>query len=371
VASEFISDNTTQAKKRGKTIDDSVNVVINGKSFSGWKTVSITKSIESVANSFSLSLHDKFEGLRQSWPIRSDIPLNISIGKERVLTGVIEQTEPSFSVGSRSFSVAGRSNAGDLVDCSHTGESEFNNVFLDKLAEELVGPFGIKVFLSVEPKKIDKFAVKPGEKVFEALDRAARLQGFFWVSTRGGNIRLTRAARARAFSSLQEGVNLIGGNGTFNSAKRHSEYVVRGQASGVSGITGISGAQVEGTAKDSGVSRHRPLIVLAEGAVDTDKAKTRAQWEASNRLAMASRMSVSVQGWRQENGELWGVNQLTRLKSRTLGVDQDVLIVGLTHKKAISGGTSTDLTLVDSRSYDPKPNFKKEDDLLSQLGVNI
>ena len=148
----------------------------------------------------------------------------------------------------------------------------YKNISIVKLAEELVKPFGLRVLTSVIDSPIDKFAVKPGEFVFEALDRAARLQGFLFVSTRGGNIRLTKAAtseaRFRAFSSLEQGVNLIGGRATFDDSKRHNTYKVIGQAAGKDDFFGAEVAQPKGTATDAGVSRHRPLTIIAEGSVD-------------------------------------------------------------------------------------------------------
>jgi len=369
VGSDIVAPMTPPLQK-GKVIPNAVSVLLEGQSFHGWKTVSISKSLESVCNEFSILLDDKFDGLNTAWPLKPDTNIRIGIGTERVFTGRIEVVDPSFDAEGRSFTIAGRSNAGDIVDCSHEGPTEYKNISLAKLAEEMVKPFGLKVFLSVVPKLIEKFAVKPGETVFEAIDRAARLQGFFWIATRGGNIRLTRAARARSFSTLEQDVNVLAAGAVYNSSKRYSKYIVKGQSEGLEDFFGKNASQPEGIARDNGVKRNRPLIIIAESTIDGAKAKTRAEWESSTRLAQMARVRVTTDSWRQADGSLWGLNQLIKVKSSYLGLDQDMLSVGITHNKSNGGGTTTDLVLVDPQAYDPKPvvNEKELDDLFANLG---
>lgn len=356
---------------KGRAIPNAVSVLIDGQAFYGWKTVSISKHLESICNEFSIVLDDKFEGLDTQWPLKPDIPIQISIGTERVFTGNIETAEPEFGPTARSFTIGGRSGAGDIVDCSHEGVAEFKNIRVDKLAEELCKPFGIKIFLSVTPTElIPKFSVKPGETVFEAIDRAARLQGFFWIATRGGNIRLTRAARLRSFSKLQQDVNMLAGSAIYDGTQRFSQYTVKGQAAGTEDFFGNNAAQPEGKASDNGSKRYRPITLIAEGDVDNAKAKTRAEWEASSRLAKMARIKVKVDSWAQEDGSLWGLNQVVRVISPFLGLDQDLLTAMVRHTKSSNGGTTTDLTLVDKNAYNPAPvvNTKQADDIFANLG---
>ena len=359
--------------QKGKRISDAVSILADGKSFDGWKSTSIQKSIESIANSFSMDVHDKFGELKEKWPLVPGTEIKISIGDEPVFEGSIEVVEPSYQAGSRSFIFSGRSKAGDIVDSSHIGPSEFKNISLDKLAQELVAPFGIKVLGSVEPKIIEKFAVKPNETVFEAIDRAARAQGFFFVSTRAGNIRLTRAGRLPSFSKLSEDINIKAASGRYDDSKRHSEYFVKGQTVGLPEFFGDKAAQPKGEAKDLGVTRFRPLTILAESNVDGNSAKIRAQWEASNRLAKAIRVTIGVQSWRQEDGSLWGINQITHVKSPTLGLNREMLISAVTLKKGNTGGTETEMTLLDPQAYTLAPNLnkKKGSDIMAALGANF
>lgn len=358
---------------KGKPIEDAVTVVIGSQSFDGWERVSITKNLESIANAFSIDLFDRFEEQKAAWPIRPGLSVKVNIGRERVITGRIEQIAPEYNDERRGYTITGRSNPGDLVDCNHEGPYEYKNISLDKLAEELVRPFGLKVFLSVEPGMIAKFSVKPDETVFEALDRAARLQGFFFVSTREGNVRLTRAARARAFSSIQQGFNILSAGAVYDDSKRHNKYTVKGQTSGLDEFFGENVSQAQGQAFDRAVTRHRPLIMTAEGSADSAVAKTRAEWEASSRLAQSTRVSVTVQGWRQGDGSLWGINQIVHTKSGFLGINRDMLISSVEHSTSSEDGEATTMELIDPNSYNPEPekNKKKKDDIFSSLGAEF
>lgn len=358
---------------KGKAIKDATTVFVGGQAFDGWENVSITKNLESIANEFSISLFDKFEGLKQNWPLKPGVSIKINIGNERVITGNIETLDPSFSDESRSYIISGRSRSGDLVDCMHLGPYEYKNISLTKLAQELVSPFGLKVFESVTPGVIDKFAVKPNETVFEALDRAARAQGFFFVSTRGGNIRLTRAGRARSFSSLEQDINILSASASYNDSKRHDIYFVKGQTSGLDTYFGSKASQAEGFAKDLGITRHRPLVLISESNVDSTKATTRAEWEASSRLADAIKITATVQGWTQDDGSLWGINQITPFTSSFLGLSRDMLITSVEHNDGAKEGKTSTLTLTDPQAYslEPQVNKKKTDDFFASLGAEF
>jgi prophage tail gpP-like protein len=366
VANEFIP------RSQGKILPDAVTLSLqSGRVFEGWENMRIEKSIETIANAFSFSYDDRFAATNSDWPIRPGERVKINVGQERILTGYIDKMDISFSAGNRRISVAGRSLAGDIVDSSHSGPFEYKNIGLKEFAEELVQDYGLQVFLSVEPNILDKFSVKPAESVFQAIARAARLQGFFWVSTRNGNIRLTEAGRGRAKTELHQDINILSGSASFDEAQRFSNYKVVGQKFGQDTYAGINVSQPEGFAQDNGIDRFRPLIVIAEGSVDTEKATDRAQWEASSRAASGLSINVTVQGWRQQEGTLWDINQIVRLRSKFLGMDRDFLITSVSQSKDNSGGTKTSLSLVRKDSYLKKPIFDKEDDPKFGLGPNI
>lgn len=356
-------------QERGKTLNEAVTIFLNGKTaFHGWKNVTINKNLDDLVNTFSLGVSSKFSKENGRWPIQKGMTVKINIDEETVIKGHIETIDASTSPQQSSLDFGGRSKAGDLVDCTVEPPYEYKDIEFEALVKELLKGYGIDVFLSVIPKKIDKFGTKPGETVFTALDRLARKQGFLWVSTAEGNIRLTRASRARAFSEIEEGVNMKSGKLHIDETMRHSFYKVIGQSNATDEYNSKNASQPSGSAEDKGIKRFRPLTLIGEGTFDVEKATTRAQWEASVRAAKAYTVSVRVVGWRQANGILWGVNQLVRVRSKRLGVDSELLAASITHIDNDTTGPVTDLNLIRPDAYTPSPVKEEVDDLSAILG---
>jgi prophage tail gpP-like protein len=94
--------------------------------------------------------------------------------------------------------------------------------------------------------------------------------------------------------------------------------------------------------------------------------KKRAQWEATVRAARAVSVQVTVQGWRQGNGELWPVNALVNVDLPWLRLSGDMLISELTHTLDESG-TRTQLTLRRPDAFIPQPATPADADPLALL----
>jgi len=170
---------------------------------------------------------------------------------------------------------------------------------------------------------------------------------------------LTRAARQRAFSDIEENVNMEAGSIINDESLRFARYTVKGQTAGTDLFTGKRASVSAGTAIDEGIRSARKLTIIAEGNADNDIAKKRAEWEASVRLAKSIVISVTVQNWQQENGILWGLNQLTRVKSETLGIDGDFLSTSIEHVRSDEEGTITRIGLTRQDAYGAEPIIEK------------
>lgn len=356
-----MSENRFRPTKRSEIIPQSVQIFLEDstKVFTGWENLRIRKSLTSLSQSFSFSLPQKY--LDQNFVLSEGTKVSVFVNDERVITGRIDRVELSVGPGSRGAQISGRTLNADLVDCSATGPSEYQNIHILDFARELVSPFGLKVFNSLEDAGvIQKIGVRPGDTVFQVLDKAARMQGGFWISTRAGNIRLTRAGRGRSVSAIHEKVNMKSGSAVIDGSQRYSRYTVKGQQPATDGYPGVVSSTAEGTAKDLGVSRFRPLIMVAESTASTEEAKKRASWEASRRLAEATQISVTVQGWLQEDGTIWGINQITPVRSQSLGVDGDLLSVEVEHVRDFGSGTITNISFTRKDAFTPNPAIPKK-----------
>jgi prophage tail gpP-like protein len=100
------------------------------------------------------------------------------------------------------------------------------------------------------------------------------------------------------------------------------------------------------------VQRYRPLIVIAEERGPHASYKQRAEWERNVRRGRSNRATITVQGWRNAAGQLWQPNTMVHLKSAWLGVDTDLLVVGVAFSLDGQSGTRTELRLSERCAFD-------------------
>jgi prophage tail gpP-like protein len=111
--------------------------------------------------------------------------------------------------------------------------------------------------------------------------------------------------------------------------------------------------EIEGTAKDPGVTRYRPKVIIAEAESDDSTAANRADWEMRRRAAKATKATITLTGWRQRDGSLWVPNLMVNTRSPYLAVDRDLIIseVEFTYGET---GEQTKLTLTLPDAFLPK-----------------
>ncbi len=336
-----------------------VSLVINGTEFVGWESVSVTRALSAVSGSFSLELTDRWEQGSDPVPVFPEQSCQLLLDGEPVITGFVDDVEPSFSSGSRSMRVSGRDRTKDLVDCSvmHS-PGELRGQDLAGIARALCKPFSIEVVtIGSVGRAFDVFKFEPGETAFEALDRACRQRGVLARSDARGRLVLGEVGQGRA-DALIEGRNLLSGSAPRDGRERFSKYVVVGQCQGSDTVSGVAACGVRAEATDAAVSRYRPLQIIAETQATPDSARERAGWEANVRAAKSSTVNAVVQGWRMEDGRLWTVGDLARVESPSLWVDRDLVITSVRFSLGASG-TTTVLELCRQDAFARKPGADK------------
>lgn len=356
---------------------------VNGRRYSGWESMRVTLSIESLAGSFSFEVSDRWGGQDDPLPIIEEDECEVEIGGKTLITGFVDAPRISVSGSRRSLSFSGKDRAAAIVECSAVlkggsaiakpveKESEafdptkhgkdsakyvFTHIDVVDFARQIARPFGIPV--SVQPglafTPVPKIVISPGDKGWDALKRVAETAGVLVVSDGTGGVRITRAGTARA-TQLTEGFNILTGSVERDATSRYRTYVVSTQMPGTDEASGEA-TQVQASATDQDVRRaSRILMILPDKGYSTADARKRADWEARNRAARAMTVTIGVQGWRQPNGELWPLNALTRVKApRSLRVDGDMLISQVDYS-IDGGGQVTQLRLVRPDAFEPEP----------------
>jgi len=335
------------------TKDGIAELKVGGSYFGGWTALSVGRSIEQVAGTFSLDVTDRWAGQAAARPIMPGAACELFLDGERVIYGYTDDAEPEFDSLNHALHVAGRDRTGDLVDCSAIHKSgQWRGARLDTIARDLLAPFGIGLVVETDVgEAFPSFNVQEGETVFECLERGARMRAVLLVSDTSGNLVITRAGAALIPVTLEEGVNILAGRGTFSWKDRYSRIVVKGQAHATDDFYSTQAAGPSSAVTDAAIDRYRPLVVLAEEHGSGNTLANRATWERNVRAGRGNRGAITVQGWRRPDGLLWQPNTLVSVKSPSLYLDAPMLIVGCTWRLD-EQGTRTDLTIARREAFE-------------------
>jgi len=332
-------------------------IIIEGKRFTGWKGVSLTRSMENMSPSWSVILTDVWE--ENIWDLFPGREVVIKDGPDTMMKGFIDFVKPSVASSAHELKIGGRGMTGDLVDCSiPTEPSKWTNLKTIALLRALAEPFGVRVIDDVGGLgSVKSFETKTGEKVHEAIRRICDMGGLLPMENRSGELVITKSRALEASDSLGYGVNIETAGASYDHSNRFSSYIVRGQKSGGGSRWGGGSApstQVRGESADAGVSRFRPLIFKADRQATTEFAERRASWEANVRAARSEKITVRVNDWRQSEGQLWDANMLVKVNIPPLRV-QGVLLITAIDYGYDNNGTKVTLTMMREDAFEPKP----------------
>lgn len=319
---------------------------VGGMAYEGWTRVGVGYSAKHAVRSFGCSLTENVVApFGALWNLFPGSPCTITSNGELIVTGNIESMSPSFSDRDHKVEVSGRSKGGDSVDSSAVHpKGEFKNKTIHQIAQELDRQ-GVGFSTDVQGlEQIPIFRLNLGESVHSAIERIARKQGLLLVGQPDGSIKIQKGGTKSVHAPLIEGVNILGASAQFGDAARHSSYTVKGQRA-LGGLNKGS-IRVEGSAKDTGVSRHRPKVLTSEtDTKDGASARKRAKNHANRAIGESIKATVKCQGWRCSKGILWQPNTLITVHSPMLKLNMDMLIESVSLTQDSSGSFSS-LSLV-------------------------
>lgn len=339
-------------------------LVIGGDEYAGWTSLIVSRGIERAAASFRIELTERWPGRQEDWRILPGDACELYMGDDLVVTGHVEQFRPTFEAEDHFVRVGGRSKTGDLIDSSAVVRSgQFKGYDLQQIAEALAEPFGIEVEAEVDVgEPFDDVQVQQGESVFDLIERLCRMRALLATDTPDGALRLTQAGEGRAEGALIQGDNILRAAGDLDWSRRHSHYIVKGQAAGNDQRAGEAAAQPVAEQRDPAIERHRPLIIVAESGIDDADAEKRARWEAKRRAGRAVRANIEVQGWRQTpGGRLWTPNEMVSVDAPWLGLSREMLVTEVVFQLS-EIGTVTTLQLGLPDAFKPEPVTEDADD---------
>ncbi len=314
-------------------MSNTVTLRTDGRLFTGWTSVSVTRSIESVAGYFELGVNvppgTDLSGLAPGKAFTLEIDGQI------VCTGYIDSRRRQMTADSMKITIAGRDKTADLIDCAavYSG-GQWKNRTLEQIARDLCAPYGVTVRWELSDKESSAafpgFTLDHSETVYEALVRASRARGVLMTSNAAGELVFSRAA-STATDELVLGENLLTLDFEEDFRDRFSEYTVKGyaRANGAEGddIDAKSIVSRKGTATDSDVPRYRPMIIIADSKITAKDAQARALREQRRRLAKSITFEAEIDGWTHRDGQLWMPNLLVTIDASKYAIKTTELLV--------------------------------------------
>lgn len=349
---------------------DDLELLVNGRRYSGWTSIGVTRAVDASAGAFTVTLTERWESRQgdaaqiEPWPILPGDKCEVRLGGVPMVVGYVDIFRPGYSATDHTINIQGRDRTSDLIDCSavHTPD-EWRNLDLLAFARILAKPFGVNVSAEVDVgKPFPVCKLQQGETAFEAIERHARQRKVLLMPDGAGGLLITRAGNRKAMVSLVQGENILAASGSIDHSQRFSSYLVKGQASYSAESDGEGEAHIEGAVKDSGVARYRPMLTIAEAGGSTADALERATWEANSRIGKSATATIDVQGWRQRpGGPLWEPGLLVSVRSPWLRMNGVMIIRQVTYERGDSGTTSK-LEIVSPQAFAPEPPGKKKGD---------
>lgn len=310
----------------------------------GWKSVSIKRSLEQLANTFQLSVTDA--GIKRigKHPLKLGASCKVMIDNVPVLNGFVEEVNPSFSADSHTITVSGRDLTGDLVDCSAIiPNQELHNADLAAAAAALCKDYQVGIDCPDPGAPFEKFVVNDGETIFSVLESHARQRGLLLYTLGDAVLHICKPEPLPIKAELIEGENILNASARHSTKQRFNHYLVKSQKSG------STGESSEYT--DPAVRAPRTRIIRAEKPEGRADCANRAAFEAKLRAAQGRRATITVQGWEWTPGKLWDLRHTLPVKSDRLGINEALMVVSVDFGLDDSGGSVTTLELVPPEVY--------------------
>nr|WP_239653394.1 contractile injection system protein, VgrG/Pvc8 family [Salmonella enterica] len=312
---------------------NNVELKVDGKIFSGWTSVTVNRSIETMAGYFALGVNVQTSTDLSS--LAPGKPFTLSIDGQTVITGYTDGRRRQMGADSMKITIAGRDKTADLIDCAAIYKGgQWKKRTLEQIARDLCQPYGVVVRWELTDAEsaapFTSFTLDHSETVYEALGRAARARGVLITSNAAGDLVFTRADESHS-DRLVLGENLLSVDFDEDYRDRFSEYTVKGhgRSNGKVGDTvdARTIASQKGTATDSAITRYRPMIILADSKIDAQSATARALREQRRRLAKSVTFEAQLDGWTRSNGQIWMPNILAEIDASKFAIQTGPLLV--------------------------------------------
>ncbi len=355
-----------------------MKIEVDGIQYFGWTEASANIRLDTLSNEFNFKATSQ-EG--KPLPFKGGESCSIYVSDEKILTGSIEIVNIDGDSNSHTITVAGRDKTGDLLDSKIGSISDIRPVSsLKTIIEGLIKHLGndIEVTENYTPelfrKSEDLAAPEPGQPAWDFIENLARKRQVLLSSDGDGNVLIARAQSEEIEVTLQNKINddannVLSYSVSYDRTGRYNVYRISSQLNPVAIVYAgrvANSAIVSQNAQqlDPDIRPGRQFVIVAENAGSNPL--DRAKWEANVRKARGKVYGATMDGFRNETGELWQVNKLVQVVDEFVDINSRMLINSVNFSADISGGRNTTLSLVEKNAY----SLTLEEPSTDKVGVN-
>lgn len=341
--------------------NDTIQLAIGGRSHATWDGWSVDSDLLTPADAFELELYSR-DPAQLPEVLSEGAPCTLSLGKDRVLTGQIDEFELDVSRAGSSIRINGRDLAATLVDCSAPFVA-MRNASLDEIIDQVVKPLGVtRVEIRAARKQPSRrVQIEPGQSAWEALLQVAEANGLWpWIEPDG---RLVVGGPDYAAAPVATLILRRDGQGNNverlslrrSIAGRFSQVTVLGQHGQFDGDTYDTGrSHLESIVRDEALARRgifRPQVIIDSSAESQDMATTRARKLLADSRLEGTEIRAVVKGHRAGNGAVWAPGQRIIVRSEPHGLDATFFLMGRTLRLTRRDGAITELRLREDKLW--------------------
>ncbi|MDR2104639.1 MAG: hypothetical protein LBP51_02680 [Deferribacteraceae bacterium] len=265
------------------------------------------------------------------------------VGK-KAASGRIERVVRKYDKRSRGYAVYGRSSAAILIDnavrpemCKVHENIKMSEI-MQKLLNDIEAAFRPQLFIVGSDFGYIRVEITPGETYWEVLSRIATARGQYLAALAEGDIEVRDTLKMqdeREFL-LQSGVNILSAEVSYDETKRYMHYIADNQD---------AKSTIKTVITDEGAVFPRSTTINPEQDInDEEKLKAYGELHKIKQIKESMQYRYTVAGHDQD-GNIWGVGAVAKLKDDILGIMGEYLITGTRFTLSKQEGQRTVLTL--------------------------
>ncbi len=340
--------------------EESIRLSIGGLANETWDSWSVESDLLVPSDAFELELFTR-DTIQLPSVLVEGASCELTLGRDRVLTGQIDEFEHDISRRGIAIRVNGRDKAAVLVDCSAPFVA-MREASLADIIKQVVTPLGItRVEIRAANAKIRRrVQIEPGQTAWEALLQVAEANGLWpWIEPDGllvvGGPDYTSAPVGTLILRLDgQGNNVERLSVRRSIAGRFSQVTVLGQH-GQYDNDGLdtTRSHLRSVVQDESLARRgifRPKVVIDSSSESQDMATTRARKVLADSKLEGFEIRAVVKGHRAGNGRVWTPGQRVIVRSEPHNLDAVYFLMSRTLRLTRQGAI-TELRLREDKMW--------------------